>query len=271
MTNRRRIKNGPVAYFDILGYKTIIDNNEIETVAQLIVDYLDKTPTYLRDFIKNSFPSLGLSTQELVVLSRSTSRLVLSDSVLLTATQPRGRFNSENRLWEWFLFVLECRQLMNWMVKNGLPLKGAIGYGEYFRKRNCFAGKPILDAFRLAHNLDIAGCAFVPNAWSEVEETLKKGDNQIANFIRSISFKYEVPLKMGCSNVSPFKKDKSKSLTMVAFTLPDDWEGNIRKKARKAFTDHEKKITEKVKTKFENTVMMMESFTEVKTSFAQES
>jgi len=243
-----------------LGYQAIIDNNQIETVAQLIVDYIDKTPTYLRDFIKRSFSSLGLSAQELDGLAKLTSRRLLSDSVLLTATQPRARFNSEDRLWEWFLFLLECRQLMDWMVKNGLPLKGAIGYGEYFLKRSCFAGKPILDAFRLADNLDIAGCAFVPNAWSEVEEALKKGDEQIANFIKSISFKYEVPLKVGCSNVSPFKKDKSESLTMVAFTLPDDWKGNVREKVQKAFTAYNRRIAGKVKTKFENTVLMMESF-----------
>jgi len=250
--NKNRRKNGPVAYFDILGYKTIIDNNEIQTVAQLIVDFLDRAPTYLRDSIRRDFSSLGLSAQELDRLARFTSRLVLSDSVLLTATQPRRRFNSENRLWEWFVFVLECRKLMNWMVENGLPLKGAIGYGEYFRKRNCLAGKPIVDAIRLADSLEIAGCAFIPNAWSEVEEALTKGNGQIAEFIRSISFRYEAPLKSG----------KSESLMMVAFTLPDGCEGNVREKVRKAFTAHKKEIAEEVKTKFENTVRMMEFFVE---------
>jgi hypothetical protein len=91
------------------------------------------------------------------------------------------------------VFVLECRQLMSWMVENSLPLKGAIGYREYFRKRNCLAGKPIVEAFRLADSLDIAGCAFVPNAWSEVEEALAKGNGstlwdeiELSDFVRPL-------------------------------------------------------------------------------------
>ena len=247
--NRILIKNGPVAYFDILGYKSIIDNNEIETVAQLIVDHLDKTPAYLHDYIMNSFSSFGLSEKDLDRLAKLTYRLLLSDSVLLTAKHPRGKFDPEDRLWEWLIFVLECRQLMGKMFENGLPLKGAIGYGEYFRKGNCFAGKPIVDAFRLAQNLDIAGCAFVPKTWNEIEKALAKCNEQIAEFIRKLSFKYEVNLKSG----------KSKSLMMVVFTPPNS-EGSIREKVHKAFTAYKKEITGEVETKFENTVLMIESF-----------
>ena len=36
-----KTKYGPVAYFDILGYKAIIKNNEICAVIKLIEDYLD--------------------------------------------------------------------------------------------------------------------------------------------------------------------------------------------------------------------------------------
>jgi hypothetical protein len=42
--NRIRITNGPVAYFDILGYESINSSNEIEKVAQVIIDHLDGIP-----------------------------------------------------------------------------------------------------------------------------------------------------------------------------------------------------------------------------------
>jgi len=251
MRRKLTIRNGPVAFFDILGYKSIIDNNKIEVVAQLIVDHLEKTPYYLRDFIIKEFSHFGLPKKDLDRLAKYTFRLLLSDSILLTSKQPKGSYDLESRLWEWFLFLLECQKLVTWMFENGLPVKGAIGYGEYFRKRNCFAGKPIVDCFRLANSLDLAGCAFVPNAWNRIEEALTGSNNkQIADFINSVCLEYQVPVKSG----------KSKDLRILFYPLPNNWKGSTENKVERAFTAHRKEITEKVKTKFVNTVNMIDSF-----------
>lgn len=252
--NRKRIKNGPVAYFDILGYQSINESNEIQKVAQIIVDHLDGIPVRLRDFMKESVSPFGLSEKDEDRFAKSISCLLLSDSVLLTAEQPIKSFSLELKLWKWLFFLLECWMLMNNMFKRGLLLRGALGYGEYFRKRNCFAGKPIIDAIRLAESLNLAGCAFVPNAWKEVEGALAvKGNEQVADFIRSISFKYEAPLKSGMA-------EPLNSLMMIVFDIPKDCEDNIREKVCKAFTTYNRKITKEVKPKIENTALMIESF-----------
>jgi len=44
-----RTRKGLIAFFDILGYKNIIDNNEIETVAALISNKLLKIPNRLQE------------------------------------------------------------------------------------------------------------------------------------------------------------------------------------------------------------------------------
>ena len=115
-----KTKYGPVAYFDILGYKAIIKNNEISAVIKLIEDYLDKTPTHLRDHVKNIFVPLRLSNRRLEQIGRHTTRIVLSDSIFLIAKQPRSAICSEDRLMGWFLFLVECRYFLQWMFENGL-------------------------------------------------------------------------------------------------------------------------------------------------------
>ncbi len=257
--NRRRIKNGPVAYFDILGYQNINESNEIQKVAQIIVDHLDGIPVRLRDFMKESVSPFGLSEKDEDRFAKSISCLLLSDSVLLTAEQPIKSFNAELKLWKWFFFLLACWMLMNDMFKRGLLLRGAIGYGEYFWKRNCFAGKSIIDAIRLAESLNLAGCAFVPSAWEEVEGALAaKGNEQVADFIKSISFKYEAP-KKSCTS-----EESLNCSMMIGFDIPKDCEDNIKEKVRKAFTTYNREITEEVKPKIENTALMIESFVKCK-------
>lgn len=253
--NRIRIENGPVAYFDILGYQSINSNNEIEKVAQIIVDYLDGIPDSLRDFMKKSISPFGLSEKDEDKFAKSISCLLLSDSVLLTAKQPIKSFNAEVKLVNWLFFILACWMLMNRMFNRGLLLRGAVGYGRYFRKRNCFAGEPIIDSIKMAESLNLAGCAFVPNAWKQLEGAMTaKGLEQMADFIRSITFRYEAPLK-SCTS-----KQSLKSQVMMVFDIKD----NIGEKVSKAFTSYNRKITEEVKPKIENTALMIESFIKCK-------
>lgn len=253
--NRIRIENGPVAYFDILGYQSINSNNEIEKVAQIIVDHLDGIPDSLRDFMKKSISPFGLSEKDEDKFAKSISCLLLSDSVLLTAKQPIKSFNAEVKLVNWLFFILACWMLMNRMFNRGLLLRGAVGYGRYFRKRNCFAGEPIIDSIRMAESLNLAGCAFVPNAWKQLEGAMAaKGLEQMADFIRSITFRYEAPLK-SCTS-----KQSLKSQVMMVFDIKD----NIGEKVSKAFTSYNRKIIEEVKPKIENTALMIESFIKCK-------
>ena len=250
-----RIKNGPVAYFDILGYENINSSNEIEKVAQIIIDHLDGIPANLSDFMKDIISPVGLREKDKDRFAKSISCILLSDSVILTAEQPLKRINAEVKLVKWLFFILACWMLMNRMFNRGLLLRGAVGYGRYFRKRNCFAGKPIIDSIRMAESLNLAGCAFVPNAWKEVEGAMAaKGLEQMADFIRSITFRYEAPLK-SCTS-----RQSLKSQVMMVFDIKD----NIGEKVSNAFTSYNRKITEKVKPKIENTAMMIESFIKCK-------
>ena len=126
-------------------------------------------------------------------------------------------------------------------------MKGAISCGEYYRKGNCLAGKPIVDAFELGESLEVAGCVLTEDAWDELEGAVTKGTDQLADFTRQMTFQYQTPCK----------SDKSRSLRMVSFPFSGS-EDSIRGKVEGAFTAHKKEISEKVKNKFENTIAMLE-------------
>lgn len=250
-----RITNGPVAFFDILGYESINSSNDIKNAAQMILDHLDGIPASVRDFMKNSFLSIGLSEKHADRFAKSIICLLLSDSVLLTAKEPKIAWGAEEKLLNWLFFLLSCCKLMNRMLNGGFLLQGAVRYGRYFRKRNCFAGMPIVDSIRLAKRLNLAGCAFIPNACDEVAKVLAtKGLEQMADFIRSITFKYEVPLK-SCASEKYFE-----SHVMIVFGARH----NMEEKVRKAFTSHNRKMGEELKPKLQNTVLMIQSFLKCK-------
>lgn len=243
------ITNGPVAYFDILGYESINLSNEIEKVAQVILDYLDGIPASVRDFMKNSFLSIGLN-EHANRFAKSISCILLSDSVLLTGMESKKGWGAGKKLVNWLFFLLACYMLMNRMLDRELLLRGAVGYGRYFRKGHCFAGKPIIDSIRLAESLNLAGCVFVPNAWDQVEKVIAaEGLEQIADFIRSITFKYEVPLKP-CSS-----EESLESHVMILSGIKENMEGKVRK----AFTSFNREFNEELKPKLDNTVLMIQS------------
>jgi len=252
--NKILIANGSVAYFDIMGYESINTRNEIKEVAKIILDHLDGIPASIRDIRKKYFLSIGLD-EHADRFAKSISSILLSDSVLLTEKEPMKGWGAREKLLNWLFFLHACYMLMNKMLDGNLLLRGAIGYGRYFRKGNCFAGKPIIDSIRLAESLDLAGCVFVPNAWDEVEKVIAaEGLGLVADFIRSITFKYEVPLK-SCASERSFK-----SHVMIGFGTKD----NLEQKVRQAFTSYNREITEKVRPKIDNTVLMIQSFLKCK-------
>ncbi len=58
------------------------------------------------------------------------------------------------------------------MFEEGLPVRGAIAFGDYVFVQNVFAGKPIVDAYTLAESLDLAACAIHPTAENEFKTLL---------------------------------------------------------------------------------------------------
>jgi hypothetical protein len=147
--------NGLVGFFDILGYKSLLLNNEIPETISIIKDAFIRAPAKLAE---------DLGTLKDIKPYFVPEHVVFSDSILVYA--PFG--DPEYKALGIEFFLSYCRQVVGRLFLRGLPLRGAIAVGEYYVEGASFAGKPIVEAFELSNALQLAGCAITPSGEKEI-------------------------------------------------------------------------------------------------------
>jgi len=181
-----------VALFDVLGYKNLIDQNNVATVASLLRETLQQIPAAVSQWFKKEFPE-NTAVDEIV---SAVKPLVFSDTILLTLNEDAATDTKAGNL---FVFFVECAFVQRFMFENGLPLRGAISYGEFYVSDLCFVGKPVVRAYELAQSQDWCGVALTveaENAWIALQ------DKSWLHRSASIVIPYDVPLKsMGTSRL----------------------------------------------------------------------
>jgi hypothetical protein len=148
---RGPIKNGLIGFFDILGYKEIIKQNQVVRVASIIEEIFLEALRESQDAHKCV---TSLINQE------ACQHFVFSDSILVFLPLERSP-NSDTQTAE-SLFASHCAGLITKCFWEGLPVRGALAYGKcYFKKADgvvCFAGQAIIDAHLCAESLEFSGC-----------------------------------------------------------------------------------------------------------------
>ena len=118
--------------FDILGYRDFIKQNAldktIDIFKRLMVD-LDRQAVTLG----------GQDTRQLTALI-PTKSLVFSDTIILYQALSRSMTDSGPT------FLTKACVLLRLAFERGLPLRGAISFGEFFVHERTFLGMPIIDA-----------------------------------------------------------------------------------------------------------------------------
>jgi len=245
------VTKGQVAFFDILGYKNIINNNKIESVAELISCELLEIPNRVHKFIRKKFSALLEDNKKaLDNLDEKLSVVLISDSILLTLNiDKNGYGDSEKTIWSWLIFIIACRKLMTTMFEQGLPVKGAIDCGQFFVKDHCFAGKTIVNAYDLANDLELSGCVLTPHASDRVKEALQSAnDTALKSFFDEILFEY----------LTPLKGSEEKMLTIIDLPiLTNNFHEDLKQIVVNSFQAHNKDIPGEAYTKVRNTEMML--------------
>jgi hypothetical protein len=168
--------------------------------------------------------------------------LVFSDTVLLTLDMKKVEPPS-HRLMYWFVFLAHCSSLWKSMFAFGLPLRGAITTGEYLVEKTCFAGRPIVEAYKLANDINCAGVVIADSA---IE--LFKPDIIEAETSEFLHFDYSFPSVTGAF--------AERAALNVMFSVLEDqkkWAGDIRQLVHESFWAHNKSNGPGVPEKIENT------------------
>jgi len=134
---------------------------------------------------------------------------------------------------------------------QGLPMRGAVDWGNFFVSEYRFAGKPIIDAYRMSGRLEFSGCVFCKNAAEEFERLKKVTDKEKFETIDMVVFSYPA-----------FLSDGEERLWLIDL-LFSDYAGkgkdisDVREYIVDRFYAHNKDIVRRVIPKIENTEMVL--------------
>ncbi len=182
-------ETGFIGFFDILGYQSILENNDPEAIAETVLQRLMSLDTGVESYIINSAPAFK-DTELHTSYKEHLKWLVFSDTILMSMAIPDDA-DTKDKQTRWIVFNIACALLQKSMLYEGLPLRGVITYGSYLIKGTCFAGRPIVEAYKLAQRLDLSACVFTPESYLRAKEIWPlTGDGKAI-------MEYLVPLKGG--------------------------------------------------------------------------
>jgi hypothetical protein len=255
----RKKQTGFVGFFDILGYKSFLESG-ITDVTFKVINVLDglkirvelalKGHLGIRNGVEGSEQDRfgGDLLKKIIQRVEQINLLVVSDSILLLYPYDEQIENSSQAA----TFVVAVSVLERIMFEEGLPLRGAIAFGDFISKGYVFAGKPIIDAYRLGESLDMSACVFHSTAETEFQRLVASAANlkaflregmQLVRYPVSIK-KAETELHLLCLNFAwP---------TLTGYT-PLKYRHDLRQYVHEQFLARNKQIVSEAISKVENT------------------
>ncbi|HEY0828408.1 MAG TPA: hypothetical protein VGE40_09960, partial [Bacilli bacterium] len=163
-----------VAFLDILGFKSLINENSNDELEELY----DKI---FSDKIFNLFKE------------NKVNFISISDSYVL--------YTQNNTYTSLLQIISAVGVLFTISMANGLPLRGAITVGRIFTRKNKFNkinqfnvfGKPLVRAYELESEQEWAGCRIDPQCFLSLGDKMEYSINRLIDF--KFIIKYRVPLK----------------------------------------------------------------------------
>jgi hypothetical protein len=247
----KEIKTGLVGVFDILGYQNIIVNNQIEYVAKLITEVIQQLPTEVITTLNKQMLSSWVDSEN---PSNLIKHNIISDTIIIYMPDD----DSLKKIGEFFsylTFFLFSNYFLNKCFCKGIPLRGALSYGQYFVSQNTFAGKPLVDCYSLGNKLEFSGCVLTHEFTNYLQNNKPNEESLIKNYAAD----YLVSLKNNISEKYPLLNWVS-STPALRETIPDD----IRQFVFDSFKSHNKDILPEVFRKMENTEMTIRYFKSLK-------
>jgi len=249
--HRMEKKNHYIAFLDILGFKDLIENNQLDDVIKLY-DKFEPSLLYSMAFTNLEWRSKNLKNSDLPGLDNMPlNSLMISDSILIWTDSDSGK--------DFIQLLNTVKYHFQLALSYGVPLRGAITFGELAiksgvheksNKMNGFStilGKPLTKAYILENQAEWSGCIVDQDCIDYYNDYV--GDDELpadTEFLEQMTMlkRYKVPMKSG----------ELKEYYTVNWTTF----GNKRVERdsiRKSFSKHSKRVNNwAVETKILNTL-----------------
>jgi len=236
-------KKGIIGLFDILGYENFLENNseeKLDRAAIRVIEFIAEADTIVKkQLIGTVKGNIKLATR----LLGEVESIAFSDTILMTSAYANDADEKAKQV-KWNNFIFLAIAFSRYMFDYGLPVRGVISFGQFLVKKNCFAGKPIVEAFQLSRDMDVSATVLTHEARRECQSIYK------FNFWQAVE--YLVPRKSGI-------KEKLMTLNIASFPREyfKPWHGDLSQIVAESFWAHNKDISPNEFSKLRNTEMFL--------------
>jgi hypothetical protein len=242
LTTQPSTNTGLIAFFDVLGYRSLLLNNDVRYCASIIQNVLLRMPEQVRKAMEARAREFDPQWYEQIEKCLARPVVFLDSIVWAYTFNPQLKGGIEI---QWLYFILLCCLFQRRMFDEGMPIRGAISFGEYFIAENCFAGTPIVEAHDLSEQLQLVGGAITLKA----EQVRPKGPVGGIDAFSGVLVKYPTPLKSA---------EKLQTHALLNWAFPggrflNPFGDRIRFRVIEAFTKHQKPIPSSAQAKVTNT------------------
>ncbi len=170
-------ENGAVTFLDVLGWKGIWQENRlaIETLHSLIIKVRERSKEISNEYMDDI---------ELRGKSNITTVLSISDTIaIFTSAPPKIAIEIHARICSW---------LLEYSLSQGIPVRGAISYGEYSIKDNIMLGYAVDESASWHETTDWIGVILTPSAKYQIDSI---------NILKIIAYN-QIPYKKVIKNLN---------------------------------------------------------------------
>jgi hypothetical protein len=214
------MSNSFVAFFDILGFKNIVDNNSHDDLLEIYNDSLPASLELMDKYFPIIYSHVTPSAEQSAI---SIKAFLISDSLILI----QNEFTERGLTY----IIAQSQILLGCCLFDGIPLRGAISYGEVSVQStkwgNIIVGKGLTNAYLLESQQDWSGgivdkkCfdSFVTNSSNLLTKRLLAVQKPVP-----LICNYDVPFKNGSFenhfvlDWTNFPSIKSQTDILAAFT-----------------------------------------------------
>ncbi|MBD3581556.1 hypothetical protein [Flavobacterium selenitireducens] len=229
------MKNSFVAFFDILGFKNMVEKNSHEKLTEIYNNGLYESLDFAEKATNAVFK---LITPQNELDSLKIKIYVVSDSIFFIQDELTQRG---------LLYIISyCRLLIGAAIADGIPIRGALSHGPISvdnKRGTTIFGLGLTKAASLEAKQQWAGGIVDPECFEIVpKENPDIVEHLVNNKTNPIITRYKVPQKDGSA-----REELAMDWTIYELIKSEE-------DIRSAFRRHKKEIVEDVQIKIENTV-----------------
>lgn len=249
-----------IAFFDILGFKEIVLNNDLKSLNKKFNNFFRETQISVSTG-KTIPVGKGIIVPDLSKIK--VNCIHISDSVIFwTQKQDLKSFNK---------LIDTCKTFYQRSLQMEFPIRGAIVYGEMeftpgiikdgkknFFGNFSFIGKGLVEAYMKAESLHLSACIVDNSVLTKI------GESEVYKLIKNESmFYYNTPFNNGTSEYEHLIKPINGDFSELFFR-------NRAKTIRENFEKlmYEKPMPQSVHEKMNNTIKLLEFFRNPTKSFS---